>query len=271
VIQFHGWSDAPTFTVGAESFYIVVVRSLQLLLLIVVCLVPALMYFQFDRERLSTMLDRWLHAIFRLDGSLRTINDVNAKYGSRVEEHFGASLGTCVSPPRKRMRDRSPVIICTLLIAIGWILVLLNAAREHGGLPTPQELFRPAPTPLTAAFLGAYFLSVQVALRGYVRGDLKPKTYNVIAVRIIMALVLAWSMQVMWGEGNNLVLLLSFLAGVTPNTVLQFIREKLPFQVRKGEVVVQSPLTELDEIDVYERTRLEEEGIPACRHWRGTT
>jgi len=68
-----------------------VIRSLQLLLLIVVCLLPALMYFQFDRERLSTMLDRWLHAIFRLDSNLRTISDVDAKYGRRVEEHFGAS------------------------------------------------------------------------------------------------------------------------------------------------------------------------------------
>jgi len=91
------------------------------------------------------------------------------------------------------MRDRSPVIICTLLIAIGWILVLLNAGRDGSALPTPQELFRPAPTPMTLAFLGAYFLSVQVGLRGDVRGDLKPKTYNVIAVRIIMAVVLAWS------------------------------------------------------------------------------
>jgi len=91
VIQFHGWSAAPTFTKRPGSFSIVVIRSLQLLLLIVVCLLPALMYFQFDRERLSTMLDRWLHAILRLDSNLRTISDVDAKYGRRVEEHFGAS------------------------------------------------------------------------------------------------------------------------------------------------------------------------------------
>ena len=54
------------------------------------------MYFQFDREKLPTQVDRWLHAIFRLDPSLDTVADVDAKYGRRVEEFYGASLGTGV-------------------------------------------------------------------------------------------------------------------------------------------------------------------------------
>ena len=247
--------------------YIVVVRTLQLILLILVCLVPALMYFQFDRERLSTMVDRWLHAIFRLDPSLRTISDVDAKYGRRVEEFYGASLGAGAEAPRKHLRDRSPVVICTLLIAIGWIMVLLNSKSRNGGLPTPQELFQPDPTPMTLAFLGAYFLSVQVALRGYLRGDLKPKTYNVIIVRIIMAIVLAWAMQVLWGNDNYLVLGLSFLAGIVPNTVLRKIRDRsIPgFGTKNDDLSPQSPLTELDEMDLYERTRLEEEGITSVQ------
>jgi hypothetical protein len=150
------------------------------------------MYFQFDRERLTTLVDRWLHAIFRLDPSLTNVSEVDAKYGRRVEEFYGTSLGLGVSPLRKRARDRSPVIVVTLLIAIGWILVLLNNQqdlnnRQDQTLPTFQSLFQPSPTPMTLAFLGAYFLAVQVALRGYIRGDLKPKTYNVIIVRILMA------------------------------------------------------------------------------------
>jgi hypothetical protein len=269
VIAFHSW-HRPSLVAGPNAQYIVVARLLQLILLIIVSLIPALMYFQFDREKLSTLVDRWLHAIFRLDPSLRTVSEVDAKYGRRVEEFYGTTLETVVPVRRKRLRDRSPVIVVTLLIALGWIVVLLNNARMVARTVTPlpsfEELFRPSPTPMTLAFLGAYFLSVQVALRGYLRGDLKPKTYNLIIVRILMAFILAWVMQALWGA-NDLVLGLSFLAGIVPNTVLLRIRDRVlggP-STEDDELRVRSPLSKLDEVDVYERARLEEEGITSIQ------
>jgi hypothetical protein len=212
------------------------------------------------------MVDSWLHAIFRLDPSLRTVSDVDAKYGRRVEEFYGTTLETVVTVRRKRLRDRSPVIVVTLLIAIGWIVVLLNDARVDTPLPSFEELFRPSPTPMTLAFLGAYFLSVQVALRGYLRGDLKPKTYNLITVRILMAVILGWAMQALWGA-TDLVLGLSFLAGILPNTILLRIRDKVLGRpsAEDDELRVRSPLSKLDEVDVYERARLEEEGITSIQ------
>jgi len=265
VIVFTHWSHL-SLVAGHDALYIVVARLLQLIMLIIVSIVPALMYFQFDREKLSTLVDRWLHAIFRLDPSLGTVADVDAKYGRRVEEFYGASLATGVGEPRKRLHDRSPVIVATLLIAIGWIVVLLNDAHRDGALPSFQDLFRPSPTPMTMGFLGAYFLAVQVTLRGYVRGDLKPKTYNVITVRILMAVILAWAAQALWGT-NQVVLALSFIAGILPNTVLRRIRDVGGGRQKaeKDDLQVQSPLSQLDEVDVYERTRLEEEGITSVQ------
>jgi hypothetical protein len=285
VIVLTHWSHL-SLVAGHDALYIVVARLLQLIMLIIISIVPALMYFQFDREKLSTLVDRWLHAIFRLDPSLGTVADVDAKYGRRVEEFYGASLATGVGEPRKRLHDRSPVIVATLLIATGWIVVLLNDVHRHGALPSFQDLFRPSPTPMTMGFLGAYFLAVQVTLRGYVRGDLKPKTYNVITVRILMAVILAWAAQALWGT-NQVVLALSFIAGILPNTVLRRIRDvgspsTILRQVRdvrgrqkaetegrqkaeKDDLQVQSPLSQLDEVDVYERTRLEEEGITSVQ------
>lgn len=259
VVRLRSWHDAELIQ-GPGAQDIVVARLLQLVLLILVSLVPALMYFQFNREKLSTLVDRWLHAIFRLDPSVHTIADVDAKYGRRVEEFYGTSL--VGGPARKRFRDLSPVFVATTLIAIGWIVVLLNTDVNGDQLPTMQELFRPIPTPMTMAFLGAYFLSIQVALRGYIRGDLKPKTYNVITVRVLIAVILAWAMQALWGD-NDLVLALSLLAGIIPNTILIRIRAwAMPkAENDKNELTTRSPLTVLDEIDVYERTRLEEEGI----------
>jgi hypothetical protein len=289
VIIFSPWNH-PRLVHGPHSQYLVVARVLQLALLILVAVIPALMYFQFDRERLSTLVDRWLHAIFRLDPSLTNLSDVDAKYGRRVEEFYGASLGLGVSPLRKRVRDRSPVIVATLLIAIGWILVLLNNQQDAGTPPAFQSLFEPARTPMTLAFLGAYFLAVQVALRGYVRGDLKPKTYNVIIVRILMAVILAWVMQALWGT-SVFTLGASFLAGILPSTVLRWIKESLEqlrtttqsvAKVRRSRKAVaaglepesatdddelseKSPLSRLDDVDIYDRTRLEEEGITSIQ------
>jgi hypothetical protein len=285
---FHPWNH-PRLVQGPHSQYLVVARALQLVLLILVSLIPALMYFQFDREKLTTLVNRWLHAIFRLDPSLTNVSDVDAKYGRRVEEFYGASLGLGVSPLRKRAKDKSPVIVATLLIAMGWILVLLNDQQDlnnqdAGTLPKFQALFQPAPTPMTLAFLGAYFLAVQVTLRGYVRGDLKPKTYNVITVRILMALILAWALQALWGT-NKFTLGAAFLAGIVPSTVLRWIREGVE-QLRtsvKGvaslsrkrtgvdaaddadELSEKSPLSRLDDVDIYDRTRLEEEGITSIQ------
>jgi hypothetical protein len=83
------------------------------------------------------------------------------------------------------------------------------------------------------------------------------------------------------------VLALSFVAGILPNTVLRRIRDvggpsTIFRQVRdvrgrskaedgggqkaeKDDLQVQSPLSQLDEVDVYERTRLEEEGITSVQ------
>jgi hypothetical protein len=241
------------------------------------------MYFQFDREKLRTLIDRWLHAIFRLDPSMETVADVDAKYGRRVEEYYGAWLGEGVDPPRRRARARSPLVISTLLIGTGWILVLLDGrplTLDGGGLAGAERLFEPVITPMTAAFLGAYFLAVQISLRGYVRGDLRPKTYNVITVRVLLAVISAWILHELFGSGS-MVIAASFLAGFLPNTVLHWVREAggqftLPGPLRRlgargqpagpsddapADPFEDTPLTVLDGMDIYERTRLEEEGI----------
>ena len=254
-------------TDSAVAHHVLVVRGLQLVLVILISLVPALMYYQFDREKLSTLVDRWLHVIFRLDPTVRTIADVDAKYGRRVEEFLGATLDVGEDATSKRLRDRSPVVLSTLLIAIGWIIVMLSVPSNgpSGSAATVAEMFHPLLTPTTMAFLGAYFLSVQVVLRGYVRGDLKAKTYNVITVRILLAVILAWAFEAIAGD-NSVVLATSFLGGIVPNTVLLLIRNASGAKATTdAELDRRSPLTQIDEIDVYERTRLEEEGITSVQ------
>lgn len=276
VLKFRSWHEV---TITEGSYGLVVGRALLLLTVILVSLFPALMYFQFDREKLPTQIDRWLHAIFRLDPSLETVADVDAKYGRRVEEFYGATLGAGVDLSRKRARSRSPIVVATLLIGTGWILLLLGHSDRGLDLsrsPGVQQLFQPPMTPLTAGFLGAYFLAVQVALRGYVRGDLRPKTYNVITLRIILAVISAWILQGLFGDGR-IVLAMCFLSGFVPNTVIRRVRELTQGGFGQSgpagrsatdgdgdqaeDFFQDTPLTVLDGMDIYERTRLEEEGI----------
>ena len=137
--------------------------------------------------------------------------------GRRVEEYYGAWLGEGVDPSRRRARARSPLVVSTLLIGTGWILVLLDGrppALDGGGLAGAERLFQPVITPMTAAFLGAYFLAVQISLRGYVRGDLRPKTYNVITVRILLAVISAWILHELFGSGPDFPMVFYGVAGL---------------------------------------------------------
>jgi hypothetical protein len=136
---------------------------------------------------------------------------------------------------------------------------------------------------MTAAFLGGYFFAVQVVLLGYVRGDLRPKTYTVVTVRIVVAVILAWTLEGLFGS-SDWVLAAAFLGGIIPDTVLRQIRDvaaQAPVKVRRAvdqwrgnrssatdsvnEFEDRSPLIALDGIDIYERTRLAEEGITSIQ------
>lgn len=271
----HDWP--PRLPLGADSQFLVVARVLQVALLGIVALLPGLMFFQFDREQLSTIVERWLHGIFRLDPTVHTVSDVEARYGRRVEEFYGASLTRYSTTVRRRRRTPAPVLVATLLIALGWVLTLLNERAEVGVDELQQMQFAdvllPSLTPVTLAFLGAYFFALQVVLRGYVRGDLRAKTYTMISARIVTAVILAWVLEVVFTDPSDQqygveLLVLSFLAGVVPDTVLRRLRD-VPAWLgnrggaagRDGELDDRLPLTALDGIDIYERTRLAEEGI----------
>lgn len=292
VLQITDWP--PSLVTDASSRPVVVARLLQIVLVVTLALIPGLMYFQFDREKLTTLIDRWVHHAFRLDPTLHTMADLDAKYGRRVEEFYGATFDAGVATVKKRTTSRSPLVVATLLLAVGWIVALLNSpvdlavqgqalvqdGRPKADLPSIQRFIQPAYTPMTCAFLGAYFFSLQLVLLGYVRGDLRPKTYNVVAVRVLVAVILGWMLQGLVGGSPTWVLAASFLGGLVPDTVLRLIRDLPSTAMQKitdrrasknpdveviDEFEDRSPLIALDGIGIYERTRLAEEGITSVQ------
>jgi hypothetical protein len=235
-------------------------RGIQLVFIAVVSLLPALLFFLFDREQLATLRDRFMRQIVRFDSTVETRSDIRAKYGRAMDEAYGHER---VGKGRLLPGRRSPVLVATVIITLGWILTLAHAdselIRTGDGL---LALLEPPREPVVYAFLGAYVYALGVVLRGYVRKDLRPKSYSHITVRTILVIVLAWVLQLQWS--GDALLLVVFVAGLVPETAIVLIKEALrgvtalPFPFLEEEP---DPLTRLEGIDVYDRARLLDEGV----------
>jgi hypothetical protein len=302
---------------GKESR--LVSRLIQVTYTAVLALFPALLYFQFDRQRVGTIRNSWIRAIFRMDRRMETLSDVHARYGDQINEASTYSTDSV----RFLGGRHSPIIVATILISLGWTLLvvrtesfdfagatkvstlarsaddaaqrakeaastpapgaaeiassaadqaaLASAAAVHaanqssdlGGATSPTtagtggdqsapqqaataangsaataaavqsaldqpffQLLVPTPSAATMAFLGAYFFAVYLVLRGYFRGDLRPKVYNQITARLVTVVVLAYLMNVLFfsdTRDNTVLWAVAFVAGVVPSTLLQRI------------------------------------------------
>ncbi|HKE79857.1 MAG TPA: hypothetical protein VKB54_11135 [Solirubrobacteraceae bacterium] len=234
---------------------------------------PVLLYFIFDRERMLTLRQRVTRNIFRLDPRVRTLREIDAKYGQWLDEAFGREP----SETRFLPGTRWPILVATAVLTLGWAIALLDtdAADPHKHVEL-ASLIAPAPSAATFAFLGAYFFTLNSTLRGFVRGDLRPKTYAQIATRIVGSVVLAFTIErLLRGVGmeqtSASLLLFAFLAGVVPETVLIRLQEASRGFVRgraarrqidhASRTYEPEPLTRLQGIDIYDRARLLDEGV----------
>jgi hypothetical protein len=257
-------------------------RSVQTVFIIVVTLLPGLLYFLFDRYRLSTLGEEFTRQIFRLDTSVKTRGDIHAKYGHLLEEAYGSDRRRGGSS-RQQPGTRLPIVIATVVFALGWIVVLLNAEVDVDVIRSGaiRSLITPWQSATAFAFLGAYVFVLQAALRAYLRGDLRPKFYSYAVLRVVVAVVFAWVLELMfnWGDGTTstsanpatslatdldgtLLLVIAFAVGLVPDTFLLRLREVVRSKgYRFPDLTEQHPLTDLEGIDIYDRTRLEQEGV----------
>jgi hypothetical protein len=203
--------------------------------------------------------------MFRLDPAVDSLSDVRAKYGTALGETYGQTTGR--GRGRLLPGRRSPVLIATVVITFGWLVTLLNqdvnVISDRVGI---LALFQPQRSPLIFGFLGAYFFALQLIQRGYARGDLRPKSYTQITVRILMVTILAMVLELLPGPNDSpYILVLAFAAGVVPETALVGIQEYLNRSsvgaVFGRGIAEPNPLTSLEGIDLYDRARLLDEGV----------
>jgi hypothetical protein len=263
-------------------------RGLQWMFIAVAALLPALLFFLFDRVKLVTLRQRFEREMLRFDPSVRTLSDVRARYGPGMDEVFGpvpqhpgavtTALAEGEKAPkagsRRMLPDRrGPVVMATVVITIGWILALLNPDVEAplGGVEQIVLLFEPQRSPVVFAFLGAYVFTLNAVLRSYVRSDLRPKSYTHITIRIIVAVVFAWVLESLLFStpqattSEDGLLVLAYVVGMLPDTLLVRLQEAArsfaKSMSRTLSLVERYPLTDLEGIDIYDRARLLDEGV----------
>ncbi|WP_157108797.1 hypothetical protein [Aldersonia kunmingensis] len=245
----------------------VAIPAVAIAFVAVATMLPALLFFLFDRQRLSTLRDRFQHDIFRLDPNMHTLADVRSRYGHQMDEvYFKPSERTTIGSAGQRLW---PIVIATATIALGWTMALAPKPWLFGD-PPPQTLFDALGHPQSFAFLGAYFYTLNTCLNRYARNDLRPKGYSAITVRIIISVVLAFLLQAILqsstiNDYNAVILPLAFTVGVLPETAITLLRDvlkKVGLWGRASQLEDKLPLTLLEGLELYDRARLIDEGVP---------
>lgn len=240
----------------------------------IVSTLPAMLYFLFDEQRMECVRDNFFREVMQLDPAMQTVDDAEAAYGPLVQEVFGGRRkGTLLN------LSVTPVLLSTLLVTLGWTAALLPTLDQIIERTNPVgrlslvEFMAPHPRAFTFAFLGAYFFTLNMVFRRYVRADLGPKAYSHVSIRIIIAVVLSWVAGTLpqtitsnASEPTAWLLVLAFFIGIVPETGTAIYHDFLQSQqgwIGKAipSIQEQDPLSRLQGITLYDRARLLEEGI----------
>lgn len=234
-------------------------RSVQTLFIAIAATVPTLLFFLFDRHRVLTLRRTFQRRILRLDPTLGNLYDVEAAYGDQVTEALGreSTRATRINPA-----NRFPIFLAAALIALGWVMSLPVAVESPAGKTDLVTLLTPRHTTFVFGFLGAYFFAINVVARRFVRGDLRPKAYGAITVRILTVFAFSFVLDVAF-PAADWVLVAAFVVGIIPETFFTLISEiQRGVLGQKVKVLYEPhPLTKLEGIDIYDRARLEDEGV----------
>jgi hypothetical protein len=268
------------------------VLAFRSFLVLTLCLLPASMWYLFIITRRASLLNDFVTSLNRLgllqpmeyeggDGPARQrrvdayLQKFEASYGPLSKDVRRSILDGTFNPgaPEERSIRASgrpadviaasttiPIILATVLTALGW-LVTLPPYRGTEPLEIVEQ-------PFTYAFLGAYFFSLQMLFRRYVRKDLRGSAYVAVAMRIILAVigtgVAVEAVQLLNpAVSDRSLLVVGFTIGVFPKVAWQIVQTA--FRQVTGLVVkglrTDSPLSALDGLTVWHEAHLEEEDI----------
>ena len=283
-------------TVLPQRYQLIALRSV---VFVTVCLLPTVMWFLFIAARKASLLNGFLANLYRLglltasprsssaspaadpahDQRLMSyLQKFESVYGRLPQSVRDSVLKKGISPykasevtsPIGQSTTTIPVMLSTILIALGWLVTLPPAQVPHTITDASSwaRAIEPTATPVTLAFLGAYFFSLQMLFRRYVRNDLGGSAYVAVSMRIVLAVIGTWVVMVaslqlgLATEGQLLVI--GFVIGVFPQVAWQIIQtafSKTINFIHLKSMESDLPLSDLDGLTVWHEARLTEEDI----------
>jgi hypothetical protein len=245
-------------------------RAFQFVLILLLSLLPGSLYFLFERQRVASIRDGLFREIMMLNPNVVTLDDANIMYGTMVDEISGTVGET--SRQYSLLGRGIPVMVATWLIALGWLFTLnpIGMLGETEGDQLASFLY-PGRSSLSFAFLGAYFFALNLIFRRYTRGDLAPKAYSHITVRILTSIIVVWVIgTIPWLTSNlPILMIVAFLVGIVPESGVALIRDvaqKTPILKKFPPLQEEDPVTALEGVNLYDRARLLEEGIESVEN-----
>ena len=245
--------------IGIKNFELAALgRMLQVGFISIASILPALLYFLFGRLQIEKLRDNFFREVMLLDPNIQTLSEARTKYDPLLDSVYGSGN----SPFAILL-----LFISTALLVMGWITALSPVGSVSTDTIDLVSFFTPNSTAFTLGFMGAYFFTVNMIFRRYVRSDLTPKTYAHITVRLLITLVLVWAVASLpqFTSGAVLttgLLAVAFIIGIFPETGLALIKDYVRQITRKYQDDDNSfPLTDMEGMNLYDRARLLEEGI----------
>jgi hypothetical protein len=244
-----------------DRYQVPVLRSI---FLVIVCLLPASMWYLFIATRKTSVLNDFVSNLNRLGllecKAVAATRETEAMFERRVYTYlqkfeaiygrvpqeaklnilkgkFNADASADDSSALVRSPATAPILLLTGLIALGWITTMPPWLRSSeigvSDVPLAEQwlaALNPAETPVNFAFLGAYFFGLQMLFRRYIRRDLRGSAYVAITMRIILAVVGIWVVSALASEfevpaTDAQLLALGFVIGVFPRVAWQVVQK----------------------------------------------
>jgi hypothetical protein len=233
-------------------------RLAQVSFISIASILPTLFFYLFGRQQVDTQKDTFYKEVMALDPGVHSKTETITKYEGLIDSVYGSG-----NAPLSFLL----LFMSTTLLVMGWLMVMGTIENVATDAKSLVDFFIPARSVFTFGVLGAYFFTLNMVFRRYVRADLTPKTYAHITVRLLVTIVLVWVVSNLpqFQTGSILesgLFALAFIIGVIPETGLTLIQDYVRQLTRVGarEKDIFS-LNNLEGIHLYDRARLLEEGI----------
>jgi hypothetical protein len=180
-------------------------------------------------------------------------------YRQKFDAYYGRSVSAAGQDSDVRTETLFPIVLATVVFAIGWTGLLWNGAITTTPATTVEVL--------AFGFLGAYLFDLQMLVRRFFQSDLKPSAYASAVLRVVVVLIIVLAMHQLpvFTDGSRAheEAVVAFVVGLFPLVGLQALNRLVAVVLRGAVPTLRNnyPLSDLEGLNLWYEARLLEEGI----------